>query len=93
MPLYNDYLEQIKSPVADMMNIGGWGGKAGSVTAAIFLSKFVDYKWAHVDIAGTAWGGAFSGGDAGATGRPFYLLVDFIRNQAKEYWIHKYKMR
>ena len=83
MPLYNDYLEQIKSPVADMMNIGGWGGKAGSVTAAIFLSKFVDYKWAHLDIAGTAWGGAFSGGDAGATGRPFYLLVDFIRNQAK----------
>ena len=83
MPLYSEYMEQIKSPVADMMNIGGWGGKAGSVTAAMFLLKFVDYKWAHLDIAGTAWGGAFAGGEAGATGRPFYLLVDFIRKQAK----------
>ena len=54
MPLWDDYAEQIKSPVADMKNSGGREG--GVITAAIFLSKFVeDYPWVHLDIASTEW--------------------------------------
>jgi leucyl aminopeptidase len=54
MPLWNDYQELLKSPFADMANIGGrWGG---SITAACFLARFAKkYVWAHLDIAGTAW--------------------------------------
>ncbi len=54
MPLWDDYFEQIKSPIADMKNSGGREG--GVMTAAIFLSKFVEgYPWLHLDIAGVAW--------------------------------------
>lgn len=54
MPLWDEYAEQIKSPVADIKNSGGREG--GVITAAIFLSKFVeDYPWVHLDIAGTEW--------------------------------------
>ena len=71
MPLWDDYQEQIKSPFADMANIGG--RPAGSVTAACFLARFAKkYKWAHLDIAGTAWR---SGKDKGSTGRPVPLLT------------------
>jgi leucyl aminopeptidase len=77
LPLYEEYSALLKGTHADLQNIGGWGGKAGSVTAACFLKEFVDYKWAHLDIAGTAWVG-----EAKATGRPFKLLVELIRNQA-----------
>ena len=74
MPLWNDYQEQLKSPFADMANVGGRA--AGSVTAACFLSRFTrKYVWAHLDIAGTAWK---SGTDKGATGRPVPLLVHFL---------------
>jgi leucyl aminopeptidase len=54
MPLWDDYQELLKSPFADMANIGGrWGG---AITAACFLSRFTKkYDWAHLDIAGTAW--------------------------------------
>lgn len=54
MPLDDDYNEYLKSPAADLPNIGGrWGG---AVTAAKFLEAFADSKpWAHLDIAGTAW--------------------------------------
>ena len=54
MPLWDDYFEQIKSPVADMKNSGGREG--GVMTAAIFLSKFIeDYPWVHLDIASVEW--------------------------------------
>jgi leucyl aminopeptidase len=54
MPLFDDYREQIKSEIADMINSGGRA--AGSITAAMFLKEFVDgVPWAHLDIAGTAW--------------------------------------
>jgi leucyl aminopeptidase len=54
MPLFDDYREQIKSDIADMMNTGGRA--AGSITAAMFLKEFADgLPWAHLDIAGTAW--------------------------------------
>ena len=77
MPLDDDYQEQLKSNFADMANIGGM--PAGSVTAACFLSRFAKaYRWAHLDIAGTAWR---SGKDKGASGRPVPLLVQFLMNQ------------
>jgi leucyl aminopeptidase len=78
MPLWDDYQEQIKSPFADMANIGG--RPAGSVTAACFLARFAKkYKWAHLDIAGTAWR---SGKDKGSTGRPVPLLTTFLMRRA-----------
>jgi leucyl aminopeptidase len=54
MPLVDDYREQLKSDIADMMNSGGRPG--GSITAALFLREFAGgLPWAHIDIAGTAW--------------------------------------
>jgi leucyl aminopeptidase len=74
MPLWDDYQEQIKSPFADMANIGG--RPAGSVTAACFLARYTkSYPWAHLDIAGTAW---LSGKEKGGTGRPVPLLVQLL---------------
>jgi leucyl aminopeptidase len=78
MPLLEDYQEQIKSPFADMANIGG--RPAGSVTAACFLARFASkYAWAHLDIAGTAWK---SGRDKGSTGRPVGLLTAYLMRRA-----------
>ena len=54
LPLDDEYKEQIKSNIADIMNTGGrWGG---AVTAAMFLKEFAEETpWIHLDIAGTAW--------------------------------------
>ncbi|WP_371817119.1 leucyl aminopeptidase [Polynucleobacter sp. es-EL-1] len=77
LPLDAAYHEQLKSNFADVANIGG--RPAGSVTAACFLSRFTEkYKWAHLDIAGTAWK---SGAAKGATGRPVPLLVNYLLEQ------------
>ncbi len=77
LPLDDEYDELLKSNFADMGNIGG--REAGTVTAACFLSRFTkDYRWAHIDIAGTAW---VSGTKKGATGRPVPLLTQYILNQ------------
>ncbi len=78
MPLWKEYEEQLKSNFADMANVGG--REAGAITAASFLSKFTrDYRWAHLDIAGTAWR---SGKNKGATGRPVPLLTQYIIDRA-----------
>jgi leucyl aminopeptidase len=54
MPTFDEYFDQIKSDIADLMNTGG--RPAGSVTAALFLKEFAGgLPWAHLDIAGTAW--------------------------------------
>ncbi len=77
MPLWDDYQQQLDSNFADMQNIGGRA--AGSVTAACFLSRFTkDYRWAHLDIAGTAWK---SGKEKGSTGRPVPLLTQYLINR------------
>jgi leucyl aminopeptidase len=78
LPLWDDYQELLKSPFADMSNIGGrWGG---AVTAACFLSRFAGkFDWAHLDIAGTAWK---SGSDKGATGRPVPLLTHYLLHRS-----------
>lgn len=78
MPLWDDYQPLLDSNFADMQNIGGRAG--GSITAACFLSRFTkEYRWAHLDIAGTAWK---SGKDKGATGRPVPLLAQYLINRA-----------
>jgi leucyl aminopeptidase len=78
MPLWDDYQELLKSPFADMANIGGrWGG---AISAACFLSRFTKkFDWAHLDIAGTAWK---SGAEKGATGRPVPLLTYYLMQRA-----------
>jgi leucyl aminopeptidase len=78
MPVWDDYQEQLKSNFADVANIGG--PNAGSVTAACFLSRFATgEKWAHLDIAGTAWE---QGAAKGATGRPVGLLLRYLLSKA-----------
>ena len=79
LPLDDEYDELLKSNFADMGNIGG--REAGSVTAACFLARYTqNYRWAHLDIAGTAW---VSGAKKGATGRPVPLLTQYILDRAK----------
>lgn len=76
LPIWDEYQRQIDSNFADIANIGG--PKAGTITAGCFLSRFTKkYKWAHLDIAGTAW---LSGAQKGATGRPVPLLVEYLLN-------------
>ena len=78
LPLWDDYWPQLKSNFADMSNLGG--PAAGSITGALFLSKYAKaYKWAHIDIAGTA---SVSGADKGATGRPVPLVSSFLFGRA-----------
>ena len=74
LPLFDEYQRQLDSNFADMANVGGRG--AGAITAACFLSRYTkSFKWAHLDIAGTAW---VSGNNKGATGRPVPLLTEFL---------------
>ncbi len=77
LPLWEEYQSLLDSNFADIANIGGPRG--GTITAACFLSRFTkQYRWAHLDIAGTAW---VSGAQKGATGRPVPLLVEYLRTQ------------
>jgi|GEM_PF-10881 len=77
MPVDDAYQELLKSNFADMANIGGKG--AGAVSAACFLARFTkSFRWAHLDIAGTAWR---EGAAKGASARPVPLLVEFIRSR------------
>jgi leucyl aminopeptidase len=74
LPMSEEYTEQLKSNFADMANVAGREG--GAITAACYLSKFTkDLKWAHLDIAGTAYQ---SGAHKGSTGRPVPMLVEFL---------------
>ncbi|MEZ5649286.1 MAG: leucyl aminopeptidase [Burkholderiaceae bacterium] len=78
MPLDAAYNESLKSPFADMANVGG--RDAGAVTAACFLERYTRaYPWAHLDIAGTAW---HSGAKKGSSARPVALMVGFLENRA-----------
>ncbi len=81
LPLWDDYFESLKSDIADMKNTGSrWGGAS---TAGCFLQKFVkDVKWAHIDIAGTAFldkpQNEFI---KGATGAGVRTLLNYILEQ------------
>ncbi len=77
MPLEDEYDEALKSNFADMANVGPRA--AGAITAAMFLRRFTGkYRWAHLDIAGTAWK---SGAQKGSTGRPVPALTQFVLSQ------------
>ncbi|MDD5058477.1 MAG: leucyl aminopeptidase [Sideroxydans sp.] len=77
LPLWDDYQHLLDSNFADMQNIGGRAG--GTITAACFLARFTkDYRWAHLDIAGTA---NKSGKHKGATGRPVPMLMQYLINR------------
>lgn len=81
LPLYDEFLDLIKSNVATMKNIGGRTG--GTITAAAFLSHFVNnVPWAHFDIAGTAWTqdgtSDRSYNPKGSTGFGIRLMLDFL---------------
>jgi leucyl aminopeptidase len=79
MPVDDEYDEGLKSNFADVANIGGRAG--GAITAAMFLKRFTGkLRWAHLDIAGTAWKG---GAAKGSTGRPVGLLTHWVLSQAK----------
>lgn len=78
LPAWEEYVEQLESPYADLQNIGG--REAGTITAGCFLGEFAkDVAWAHIDIAGTAW----QTRKEGATGRPVPLLVEYLLSQTK----------
>jgi len=78
LPMYDEYQEQINSDIADIKNTGG--REAGTITAACFLSRFVDdIPWAHLDIAGTAWN--MKGTDIspiGGTGAGVRLVTQYL---------------
>lgn len=77
MPLDKAYIKPLESPIADIANAGP-SRAAGSLSAAFFLSRFTEkYRWAHLDIAGTAWDSAK---DGQATGRPLPLIMQLLRN-------------
>ncbi len=81
MPIWEEYQTQIKSAFADMQNIGG--REAGSITAACFLARFTKkYRWAHLDIAGTAY--KWAGTNKGATGRSVTLMTQYLNDRANE---------
>ncbi len=78
LPLWEDYQEGLRSNFADAANVGGRPG--GAITAASFLHRFTrKYRWAHLDVAGTAWK---SGREKGSTGRPVPLLVRYVLRHA-----------
>lgn len=79
MPLDAEYDDGLKSHFADMANIAGRPG--GAITAAMFLKRYTrKFRWAHLDIAGTAWK---SGAAKGSTGRPVGLLTHYLLALAK----------
>jgi leucyl aminopeptidase len=74
LPVADEYAELLKSNFADLANVAG--REAGASTAACFLWKFTDgLRWAHLDIAGSAY---LTGSHKGSTGRPVPLLVDWL---------------
>ena len=82
LPLWDVYREQLDSETADLLNVGG--RPAGAITAAIFLSEFVgEVPWAHLDIAGTAYGdGKLPYQRKGAYGFPTRMLIHWVRSRA-----------
>jgi len=79
LPINEHYKKQLKSEYADLANIGTPG--AGTITAACFLSYFTeDFRWAHLDIAGTAWGGTVG---KRASGRAVPILTQYLMDRCK----------
>jgi leucyl aminopeptidase len=83
LPLDKEYSKQIKSDIADIKNTGG--RKAGTITAAAFLKEFADgVSWAHLDIAGTAWGDeAKAYRSKGPTGIAVRTLLNIVERASR----------
>jgi len=84
LPLNQDYMDMIKSEIADMKNVG-IGKAAGTITAAAFLRNAIeDTPWVHLDIAGVAWTQTGtkekSYNPKGATGFGVRLVLDYLQN-------------
>src|SRR5438094_10583296 len=84
LPLDKEYTNQIKSDIADIKNVGG--RKAGTITAAAFLKEFADgVSWAHLDIAGTAWGDeAKPFRSKGPTGIAVRTLIRIVERESSQ---------
>jgi leucyl aminopeptidase len=82
MPLVDDYAEALHSDIADYAHIDRKHFGAGSITAALFLEKFVgERRWAHLDIAGTGRSDSDSGENPkGGTASGVRLLIEWIRS-------------
>jgi leucyl aminopeptidase len=82
LPMYDEYREQIRSDYADIKNSGG--RPAGAIAAGWFLREFVDdFPWAHLDVAGTAYGdGKLAYLSKGSTGAPTRLFVEWVLARA-----------
>jgi leucyl aminopeptidase len=82
LPLWKPYRKQLESSFADLKNVGG--RPAGTITAGWFLSEFVgEVRWAHLDIAGTAYGESdLPYRRKGAFGFPTRLLVEWVERRA-----------
>jgi len=82
LPLVKEYKQDIKSKIADMKNIGGRRGEAGTIIGGLFLQEFVDGSpWVHIDIAGPSW----TDSDqpycpTGGTGHPVRTLLHYLEN-------------
>jgi leucyl aminopeptidase len=82
LPLFDDYSDAIKGDVADIKNIGGSKGEAGTIAAAVFLKEFVgDYPWVHFDIGGTSWNKGSKGYmQKGSSGVGLRVLLKYLEN-------------
>lgn len=82
-PFWDEYFEEVKSPIADLKNLGG--PTAGMITAGKFLEHFVDAPYVHMDIAGPAW---LDKQDAyrtrGGSGVGVRLVYQFLKNYAND---------
>ena len=78
-PLWDDYLEELKSEVADIKNCGS--AYAGAITAGMFMAEFVDYPYIHLDVAGVAFNNSpYKYFGSQASGFGVRLLLDFVKN-------------
>ncbi len=81
LPLWEEYQEQLESHFADVANVDGF--EADTITAACFLSRFTkNFRWAHLDVTGTAW--LKNQKEKFATGRPVPLLTQYLINRSQE---------
>jgi len=82
LPMWNDFDEDLKSPIADLKNLGGKYG--GAITAGMFLKHFTDAPFIHLDIAGIAFNESKSGYmPEGGTGAGVRLLVNFLKHECE----------
>jgi len=83
LPLHKEYAKALDSDTADLMNVNE-ARKAGSIVAAEFLKRFTgDVPWAHLDIAGTAWGAGRPYAAKGGSGFGVRLFVELARSLAR----------